>query len=87
MHCLMTKDTSVFSTQKTIKTARRNNNFLNSIVAEDETWCFRYDPTTKRQIAEWKSPASPKGKKGSSSKVKSEDNAYVFLRHQGNYSP
>jgi len=47
-----------------IKTARRNKNFLNSIVrAEDETWCFLYDPTTKRQNAEWKSPASPKGKK------------------------
>ena len=27
-----------------IKTARRNKNFLNSIAAEDETWCFRYDP-------------------------------------------
>ena len=35
-----------------IKTARRNKNFLNSIVAEDETWCFRYDPTSKRQSAE-----------------------------------
>ena len=46
-----------------IKTVRRNKNFLNSIVAEDETWCFRYDPTTKRQSAEWKSPASSKGKK------------------------
>ncbi len=45
-----------------IKTARRNKNFLNSIVAEDETWCFRYGPTTKRQNAEWKSPASPEGK-------------------------
>jgi len=46
-----------------IKTARRNKHFLNSIVAEDETWCFRYDPTTKGQSGEWKSPASPKGKK------------------------
>ena len=46
-----------------IKTAHRNKNFLNSIVAEDETWCFRYDPTTKCQSAEWKSPASPKCKK------------------------
>jgi len=46
-----------------IKTARRNKNFFNSIVAQDETWCFRYDPTTKCQSAEWKSPASPKGKK------------------------
>jgi len=46
-----------------IKTAHRNKTFLNSIVAEDETWCFRYDPTIKRQSAEWNSPASPKGKK------------------------
>jgi hypothetical protein len=52
-------------------------------VAEDETWCFRCDPTTKRQSAEWKSSASPKGKKSLSSKVKSEDNACVFLRQQG----
>ena len=40
-----------------IKTAHRNKNFLNPFVAEDETWCFHYDPTTKRQNAEWKSPA------------------------------
>lgn len=46
-----------------IATARRNKNFLLSIVAEDECWCFRYDPATKRQSAEWKSPSSPKGKK------------------------
>jgi len=46
-----------------IKTARINKYFLNSIVAEDETSCFLYDPTTKRQSAEWNSPASPKGKK------------------------
>jgi len=46
-----------------IKTACRNKNLLNSIVAEDETWCFRYDPTTKCPSAEWKSPASPKDKK------------------------
>ena len=34
-----------------IKTAHRNKNSLNSIVAEDETWCFCYDPTTKRLIS------------------------------------
>jgi len=63
MHCMMIKDTSVFSTQDIIKTAHRNKNFLNWIVAEDETWCFHYDPTAKSQSAEWKSPASSKGKK------------------------
>ena len=46
-----------------IKTTRRNKNFLNSIVAEDEPRCFRYDPTIERQSAEWKSPVSPKDKK------------------------
>jgi len=85
-HALMIKDTRVFSRQKTIKTTRRNKNFLNSIVAEHQTWCFRYDPTTKHVSAEWKSPASPKGKKVrlQKSKVKKR---FVFLRQQGNYSP
>ena len=46
-----------------IKTCHRNKKNFNSIVAEDGTWCFRYDPTTKRQSAQWKSPSSPKGKK------------------------
>ena len=31
-----------------IKIACRNKNFLNSTVAEDEIWCLRYDPKTKR---------------------------------------
>ena len=35
-----------------VKTARRNKNFLNSIVAEVETWFFRYDHISKRQSAE-----------------------------------
>ena len=63
-------------TEDIIKTARRNKKLLNSIVAEVETWCFRNDPTTKRQSVEWKSPASPKGKKF---RRQSEDNACVFL--------
>lgn len=46
-----------------IKTARRNCTFLESIVTGDETWCFKYDPQTKRQSATWKSPGSPKSKK------------------------
>ena len=65
MHALSDdqRQESVQYAKDIIKTARRNKHLLNSIVAEDETWCFRYDPTTRRQSAEWKSPASPKGKK------------------------
>jgi len=50
-------------TKDITETARRNKNFLNSVVIEDETWCFCYDPINKRQSAEWKSSTSPKGKK------------------------
>ena len=28
-------------------------NFFNKIVMGDETWCFAYDPETKRQSSEW----------------------------------
>ncbi|KAG5327048.1 SETMR methyltransferase, partial [Acromyrmex heyeri] len=43
--------------------AENNPNFLKSIVTGDETWCFQYDPETKRQSAEWKSKNSPQAKK------------------------
>jgi len=66
-----------------IKTARRNKNFLNSIVAEDETWCFRYDPMTKRQSAEWKSPASPKGKQVHLQKSKVKTMLVCFYNSKG----
>jgi len=38
-------------------------NFIKSIVTGDETWCFQYDPETKRQSAEWKCRNSPQAKK------------------------
>ena len=46
-----------------IAAAVNNPNFLKSIVTGDETWCFQYDPETKRQSAEWKSKNSPQAKK------------------------
>ena len=32
--------------------AQNDTTFVNSIIAEDESWCFQYDPQTKRQSAE-----------------------------------
>ncbi|KAG5335786.1 SETMR methyltransferase, partial [Acromyrmex heyeri] len=37
-----------------VAAAENNPNFLKSIVTGDETWCFQYDPETKRQSAEWR---------------------------------
>lgn len=37
--------------------------FLDRIVTGDESWCYQYDPETKRQSSEWRSPSSPRQKK------------------------
>ena len=37
--------------------------FGENIITGDETWCFAYDPTNKRQNAEWVKQKSPKPKK------------------------
>lgn len=46
-----------------IDSADRDPLFLQSIVTGDESWCYQYDPETKRQSAEWRSPSSPRQKK------------------------
>ena len=37
--------------------------FLTKIITGDETWCFAYDPETKRQSSEWVGQTSPWSKK------------------------
>jgi len=43
--------------------AQNDATFVNSIIAEDESWCFQYDPQTKRQSAEWRSTGTSPSKK------------------------
>ena len=43
--------------------AQNDATFVNSIIVEDESWCFQYDPQTKRQSAEWRSMCTPPSKK------------------------
>jgi len=43
-------------------------NFFNKIVMGDETWCFAYDPETKRKSSEWVGETFPQPKKGSASR-------------------
>ena len=41
----------------------QDERFWENIITGDETWCFAYDPATKRQSAEWVGQNSPKPKK------------------------
>lgn len=66
-----------------IKEAKKDKNFLFNIVTGDETWCFQYDPKTKRQSAEWKHPTEPKPKKSRLEKSKVKTMLICFYDSKG----
>jgi len=43
--------------------ARDDPNFIYNIITGDETWVYGYDPDTKQQSSQWKSPNSPRPRK------------------------
>ena len=48
-----------------------------------ESWIFEYDPETKRQRCQWKSPTSPRPKKARQSKSKVKVMLITFLDVRG----
>jgi len=39
--------------------AANDPSFLSNVITGDETWVYAYDPETKTQSSQWKSPGSP----------------------------
>lgn len=66
-----------------IKESKKDRNFLYNIVTGDETWCFQYDPETKRQSAEWKHPDEPNPKKSRLEKSKVKTMLICFYDSKG----
>jgi hypothetical protein len=56
------REDRVTSCQDIITMADEDKNYFNKIITGDETWCFAYDPETKRQISEWVGETSPRPK-------------------------
>ena len=56
--------------QDIIKRIENDPDLLGRVITGDESWIFKYDPETKRQSRQWKSPASPRPKKARMSKSK-----------------
>ena len=54
--------------------------FFNKIFTGDETWCFAYDPETKRQISEWFGETSPRPKKLKFSRSLNKTMLIIFFR-------
>jgi [histone H3]-lysine36 N-dimethyltransferase SETMAR len=64
------KQVRVETCQDLLETSQNDPNFVKKIIAGDESWCYRYDPTGKAQSKEWRGPNSPAKKKIRYSKSK-----------------
>ena len=53
------------------------------VITGGETWIFEYDPETKRQRCQWKSPTSPRPKKARQSKSKVKVMLITFFDVRG----
>uniref|UniRef100_A0A8C4Q4B9 Mos1 transposase HTH domain-containing protein n=1 Tax=Eptatretus burgeri TaxID=7764 RepID=A0A8C4Q4B9_EPTBU len=56
---------------------------LGRVITGDESWIFEYNPKTKRQSRQWKSPASPRPKKARMSKSKVKVMLIAFFDIKG----
>ncbi|KAG7157223.1 hypothetical protein Hamer_G010079 [Homarus americanus] len=45
-----------------LQTTNNDRHFLKQVITGDESWVYDYDPETKAQSSQWKSPASPRPK-------------------------
>ena len=77
------KHARVLHAQDIILTADNDPNFLKTIVAGDETWCFQYELLTKRQSAVWKSPEDSPPRKVRLQKLKVKTMLITFFDSEG----
>ena len=55
---------------------------LENITTGDETWCYQFDPESKRQSMAWSSPTSLRHKKRSSAKIHGQNTVDCLLRQR-----
>jgi len=66
-----------------IATVDSDPDFFKKIVTGDGTWCFAYDPTTKRQSSAWVEETSPWPKKLRFQKSRVKTMLVIFFDWQG----
>ena len=60
----------------------QDERFGENTITSDATWCFAYDPATKRQSAEWVGENSPKPKKLQLKKSRAKTVLIVFSKQE-----
>jgi hypothetical protein len=74
------REDRVTSCQDIIAMADADKKFLNKIITGDETWCFAYDPKTKRQSSVWVGETSSRPKQLKFQKFTHQDHVDNFFR-------
>jgi hypothetical protein len=84
-HALMREqmDERIASCQDLLNMFNSEDNFLNKIITDDESWCFGYDPEMKCQSSEWVGECSPRPKKLRFQKSRVKTMLIVFFDSQG----
>ena len=63
--------------------ATSDSSFLGNVITGDETWVHGYDPETRVQSSQWKSPSSPRAKKALQSRSNIKVMMIVFFYLHG----
>ena len=66
-----------------INSCHQDPSFLANIITGDESWCYQYDPETKRQSMAWCSPSSPRPTKSRMQKSKVKTMLIAFFDIKG----
>jgi hypothetical protein len=56
---------------------------ISRIITSDESWIYGYDPDTKQQSSQWKSPQSPRAKKAQQIQSSTKSMLIVFSHTKG----
>jgi hypothetical protein len=78
---LLTNDQKQWNTNMCLELGEKANEdppFISRIIMDDESWIYGYDPETKQQLLQWKSPQSPRAKKAQ--QVWSSTKCIFFLK-------
>jgi hypothetical protein len=57
--------------------------FMSKVNTGDESWVYGYDPETRQQSSQWKSPGSPRLKKARQSRSMTKSLLIVFFDSRG----
>jgi len=61
--------------------------FMSRVITVDESWVYGYDPKTKQQSSQWKSPGIPKTEEGEAEPQRDQEHAHRVFRHSRDCAP